>query len=74
MVTISSILLSAATTENPSSTPNENAPAGTLPTSDKGETTTGGNEDKAFTLSSVFYLNVSLVKAIFMWELLAKPL
>ncbi|XP_035200756.1 tumor necrosis factor receptor superfamily member 8 isoform X1 [Oxyura jamaicensis] len=41
LVTISSILLSAATTENPSSTPKENAPAGTLPTSDKGETTTG---------------------------------
>uniref|UniRef100_A0A8C3GQ89 TNFR-Cys domain-containing protein n=1 Tax=Cairina moschata TaxID=8855 RepID=A0A8C3GQ89_CAIMO len=42
LVTISSALLSAATTENPSSTPKENAPAGTLPTSDKGETTTGG--------------------------------
>ncbi|EOB00025.1 Tumor necrosis factor receptor superfamily member 1B, partial [Anas platyrhynchos] len=42
LVTISSALLSAATTENPSSTPKQNAPAGTLPTSDKGETTTGG--------------------------------
>ncbi|NWZ23118.1 TNR8 factor, partial [Asarcornis scutulata] len=41
LVTISSALLSAATTENPSPTPKENAPASTLPTSDKGETTTG---------------------------------
>lgn len=48
LVTISSALLSAATTENPSSTPKQNAPAGTLPTSDKGETTTGGNEDLLF--------------------------
>ncbi|XP_071883060.1 tumor necrosis factor receptor superfamily member 8 isoform X2 [Anas platyrhynchos] len=43
LVTISSALLSAATTENPSSTPKQNAPAGTLPTSDKGETTTGAH-------------------------------
>ncbi|NXI61286.1 TNR8 factor, partial [Anseranas semipalmata] len=42
LVTIASILLSATTTENPSSTPEEKAPAGTFPTSARGETTTGG--------------------------------
>ncbi|KAM6191572.1 tumor necrosis factor receptor superfamily member 8 [Sarcoramphus papa] len=42
MVTIASILLSAATAENPSSTPEEKALAGTFPTSAKGETTMGG--------------------------------
>ncbi|KFP46712.1 Tumor necrosis factor receptor superfamily member 8, partial [Cathartes aura] len=42
MVTIASILLSATTTENPSSTPEEKALAGTFPTSAKGETTMGG--------------------------------
>ena len=74
MVTIASILLSAATTENPSSTPEEKALAGTSPTSAKGETTMGGNKDKAFTLSSMFYLDISLVNAIFMRELPANPL
>ncbi|KFM01927.1 Tumor necrosis factor receptor superfamily member 8, partial [Aptenodytes forsteri] len=42
LVTIASILLHATTTENPSSTPEEKALAGTFPTSAKGETTTGG--------------------------------
>ncbi|NWU57986.1 TNR8 factor, partial [Dromas ardeola] len=42
LLTISSILLSAATTENPSSTPEEKAPTATFPTSAKGEMTTGG--------------------------------
>ncbi|NXH68091.1 TNR8 factor, partial [Hydrobates tethys] len=41
LVTIASILLHA-TTENPSSTPEEKALAGTFPTSAKGEMTTGG--------------------------------
>ncbi|NXF63403.1 TNR8 factor, partial [Ciccaba nigrolineata] len=42
LVTIASILLSATTTENPSSTPEEKALTGTFPTSAKGEMTTGG--------------------------------
>ncbi|NXQ78924.1 TNR8 factor, partial [Nyctibius grandis] len=42
LVTIASTLSSATTTENPSSTPEEKALAGTFPTSAKGETTTGG--------------------------------
>uniref|UniRef100_A0A8B9MH80 TNFR-Cys domain-containing protein n=1 Tax=Accipiter nisus TaxID=211598 RepID=A0A8B9MH80_9AVES len=42
LVTMGSILLSAITTENPSSTPEEKALAGTFPTSAKGETTMGG--------------------------------
>jgi len=69
LVTIASVLLSATTTENPSSTPEEKAPAGTFPTSAKGETTTAGNKDKAFMLSSVFYLDISLVNAILLCEL-----
>uniref|UniRef100_A0A8C8B684 TNF receptor superfamily member 8 n=1 Tax=Otus sunia TaxID=257818 RepID=A0A8C8B684_9STRI len=43
LVTIASILLSATTTENPSSTPEEKALTGTLPTSAKGEMTTGAH-------------------------------
>lgn len=74
LVTIASILLHATTTENPRSTPEEKALAGTFPTSAKGETTTGGNKDKAFTLSSMFCLHMSLVNATFMWELPANPL
>lgn len=74
LVTVASVLLSATTTENPSSTPEEKVPAGTFPTSAKGETTTGGNKDKAFTLSSMFYLDISLVNAIFLWELPANPI
>ena len=73
-MTIASILLSATTTENPSSTPEEKALTGTFPTSAKGEMTTGGNKDKAFTLSSMFYLDISWVNAIFMWDLPANPL
>ncbi|NXE17960.1 TNR8 factor, partial [Ardeotis kori] len=42
LVTIASILLNVTTTENPSSTPEEKALAGTFPTSAKGETTMGG--------------------------------
>ncbi|XP_027643923.1 tumor necrosis factor receptor superfamily member 8 isoform X1 [Falco peregrinus] len=42
LVTIASILLSATTTENPSSTPEEKALAGTFPTSAKEGMTTGG--------------------------------
>uniref|UniRef100_A0A8C0E8W6 TNFR-Cys domain-containing protein n=1 Tax=Bubo bubo TaxID=30461 RepID=A0A8C0E8W6_BUBBB len=42
LVTIASILLSATTTETPSSTPEEKALTGTFPTSAKGEMTTGG--------------------------------
>ncbi|XP_075376767.1 tumor necrosis factor receptor superfamily member 8 isoform X1 [Mycteria americana] len=42
LVTIASVLLRATATENPSSTPEEKALAGTFPTSAKGETTTGG--------------------------------
>ncbi|KFV93806.1 Tumor necrosis factor receptor superfamily member 8, partial [Fulmarus glacialis] len=42
LVTIASILLRATTTENPTSTPEEKALAGTFPTSAKGETTMGG--------------------------------
>lgn len=74
LVTMGSILFSAITTENPSSTPEEKALAGTFPTSAKGETTMGGNKDKAFTLRSMFYLDISLVNAIFMWELPVNPL
>lgn len=62
-------LLSVTTTENPSSTPEEKAP-----TSAKGEMTTGGNRDTAFTLFSTSYLEVPLVNTIFMWELPANPL
>ncbi|OPJ86193.1 tumor necrosis factor receptor superfamily member 8 isoform D [Patagioenas fasciata monilis] len=39
LVTVAGIVLSAATMENPSSTPEEKVPAGTFPTSAKGETT-----------------------------------
>ncbi|KAK2526943.1 hypothetical protein Q9966_010764 [Columba livia] len=42
LVTVASIVLSAATMENPSSTPEEKVPAGTFPTSAKGETAMGG--------------------------------
>ncbi|NXW48016.1 TNR8 factor, partial [Nyctiprogne leucopyga] len=42
LVTISSMVLTATTTESPSSTPEEKALAGTFPTSAKGATTTGG--------------------------------
>ncbi|NXL41414.1 TNR8 factor, partial [Podilymbus podiceps] len=41
LVTIASIILSTTTTENPSST-EDKSPAGTFPTSAKGETTMGG--------------------------------
>lgn len=74
LVTIASILLSARTTENPSSTPEEKVLTSASPTSAKGETTIGGNKDKAFTLSSLFYLDRTLVNAIFLWELPANPL
>lgn len=67
-------LLSVTTTENPNSTPEGKAWAGTSPTSAKGEMTTGGNKDRALTLSSTFYLEVSLVNTIFMRELSANPL
>lgn len=48
LVTSASGDLSATTTENPSSAPEEKA--GTSPTSAKGEMTTGGNKGTAFTL------------------------
>lgn len=73
-MTVASIVLSAATMENPSSTPEEKVPAGTFPTSAKGETAMGGNKDKAFILSNMFYLDMSWVNAIFLWELPANPL
>lgn len=61
LVTTVSILLSATGTENPSSTPEEKALASTFPTSAKGETTTAGNKDEAFTLSTCFIW-------IYLWE------
>lgn len=53
LVTSASIPLSAAPTENPSSTPEEKALAGTFPTAAKGEMPMGGNKDKPFTLCSI---------------------
>lgn len=67
-------LLSVTTTENPSSTPDKKSPDVAPPTSAKGEMTTGGNRDTAFTLSCTSYLEVPLVNTIFMWELPANPL
>lgn len=74
MTSASGDLSSVPTTQNPSSTPEEKAQAGTSPTSAKGEMTTGGNKDRAFTLSSTFYLEVPLVNTFFMGELPANPL
>lgn len=50
LVTITGILLTATATENPSTTAEEKAWAGTFPTSVKWETTMEGNKDKANSL------------------------
>lgn len=44
-------LLSVTTTENPNSTPEGKAWAGTSPTSAKGEMTTGGNKEHLLSLA-----------------------
>ncbi|XP_049667967.1 tumor necrosis factor receptor superfamily member 8 [Accipiter gentilis] len=64
LVTMGSILLSAITTENPSSTPEEKALAGTFPTSAKGETTMGGLVLWAVVLSVI----VLLVGMLLIWK------
>ncbi|XP_009905041.2 tumor necrosis factor receptor superfamily member 8 [Dryobates pubescens] len=64
LVTAVSILLSATATENPSSTPEEKALAGTFPTSAKGETTTAGPVLWAAVLSPV----VLLVAMLLFWK------
>ncbi|KFO08771.1 Tumor necrosis factor receptor superfamily member 8, partial [Balearica regulorum gibbericeps] len=64
LVTVASVLLRATTTENPSSTPEEKVPAGTFPTSAKGETTTGGLVLWGVVLSVV----VLLVGMLLFWK------
>ncbi|NXK06594.1 TNR8 factor, partial [Herpetotheres cachinnans] len=63
-VTIASILLSATATENPNSTPEEKALAGTFPTSAKGEMTTGGLVLWGLVLSVI----VLLVGMLLFWK------
>ncbi|KFO77283.1 Tumor necrosis factor receptor superfamily member 8, partial [Cuculus canorus] len=63
-VTIASILLSATTTENPSSTPEEKALAGTFPTSAKGVTTMRGLALWAVVLSVI----TLLVGMLLVWK------
>ncbi|NXX41004.1 TNR8 factor, partial [Tricholaema leucomelas] len=70
LVTTVSILLSAAGTENPSSTPEEKALAGTFPTSAKGETTTAGPVLWAVVLSMVVLLVVMLL--LWKWRVCKK--
>ncbi|KAM9629990.1 tumor necrosis factor receptor superfamily member 8 isoform 4-T5 [Morphnus guianensis] len=70
LVTMGSILLSAITTENPSSTPEEKALAGTFPTSAKGETTMGGLVLWAVVLSVIVLLMGMLL--IWKWKVCKK--
>ncbi|KFV44481.1 Tumor necrosis factor receptor superfamily member 8, partial [Tyto alba] len=63
-VTIASILLSATTAKNPSSTPEEKALTGTFPTSAKGEMTTGGLVFWGVVLSVI----VLLVGMLLFWK------
>ncbi|KFP31763.1 Tumor necrosis factor receptor superfamily member 8, partial [Colius striatus] len=70
LVTIASILLSATTTENPSSTPEEKALAGTFPTSAKEEMTTAGLALWGVVLSVTMLLMVMLI--FWKWKLCKK--
>ncbi|NXI49243.1 TNR8 factor, partial [Chloroceryle aenea] len=64
LVTIAGILLSATTTENPSSTPEEKVLAVTSPTSAKGEVATGGLVLWGVVLSAI----VLLVAMVLFWK------
>ncbi|XP_026718675.1 tumor necrosis factor receptor superfamily member 8 isoform X1 [Athene cunicularia] len=64
LVTIASILLSATTTENPSSTPEDKALTGTFPTLAMGEMTTGGVVVWGVVLSVI----VLLVGTLLFWK------